>query len=171
MHAPKWEFGVCVRVGERKVVQVPQGFVRDPVVEFPGTVSVERPLNLDVAVQIDGLKQVWDCRTLFLNPPYSRTLLPAFAKKFHEEWMSLRIKEHAIVLINNATETAAFDLFSQCAILRAEPRKRIQFVSTQGRSVQGNPRGQVFFYCGVSRCDRFTQVFSEAGCRIMGEVK
>lgn len=57
MGAARREFGVHLRVNEQKVVQVPKGFVHDPVVEFAGTVKVKRPLNLDMAVQIDGLKQ------------------------------------------------------------------------------------------------------------------
>jgi tetratricopeptide (TPR) repeat protein len=65
MGGAKWEFGVPLRANEQKVVEVPKGFVYDPVVEFPGTVEVKRPLNLDVAVQINGLKQGLTTVTLY----------------------------------------------------------------------------------------------------------
>jgi len=120
--------------------------------------------------EMNALEQDWNCRSLFLNPPYSRTLLPAFAKKFRTQWNLNNIRESAIVLINNSTETGAFEQFSRCSDLRAEPCARIQFVSTEGRSVTGNPRGQVFFYYGPDP-DLFSRVFRWAGCRIMKVVE
>jgi len=116
----------------------------------------------------DALKQSWKCDTLFLNPPYSRTLTKQFASKFRNEWEAGQIRQ-AIVLVNNMTETGAFDMFSRCAAAHAYPRRRIQFIGVEGRSKTQNTRAQTFFYCGP-RWKRFRNVFADANCRIMREV-
>jgi ParB family chromosome partitioning protein len=122
---------------------------------------------------IDGLHEQWACKTLFLNPPYSNSAgtrtLEAFAEKFCNQWDRGMIGQ-AIVVVNNTTETYAFELFSQRSAARAEPRKRIQFMGVDGRSNGGNTRGQVFFYCG-RRLKRFAAVFAAVDCRIIQEVK
>jgi hypothetical protein len=122
--------------------------------------------------QVDALKQSWACQTLFLNPPYSNKqctrLLHQFASKFHNEWSSGNIGQ-AIVLINNTTETAAFDIFSKDAAVHAQTRSRIQFLSVEGRQETSNPRGQVFFYYG-RRIKRFTRLFKAMNCRVLREV-
>ncbi len=117
--------------------------------------------------EIDALKQSWKCSSLFLNPPYGPTC-SKIAAKFLTEWEAGVIRQ-AIILINNTTETAAFDIFSQCAAVHAYPRKRIQFISVEGRSNSNNSRAQTFFYCGP-RWKRFRNVFSIANCRIMREI-
>lgn len=115
--------------------------------------------------QDDGLSKSWKAGSLFLNPPYGKTL-PRFASKFLNEWEA-GVIDQAIVLVNNTTETAAFELFSRCSTVRAETRGRIQFVSVDGRCNENrNTRGQVFFYCG-RRWKRFARIFKEAGCRIL----
>lgn len=123
----------------------------------------------------NALLQSWECETLFLNPPYSNKkvkgeerLLQQFASKFHNEWEAGVIGQ-AIVLVNNTTETKAFELFSQCATAHAYPRSRIQFVTVEGRSNKSNTRAQTFFYYG-RRWKRFRKIFSKANCRIMREI-
>ncbi len=115
----------------------------------------------------DALKQSWRCSTLFLNPPYSPALTRKFAAKFHNEWEAGKIHQ-AIILINNTTETQAFDMYSRCATAHAYPRSRIQFISVEGRCKSQNSRAQTFFYCGP-RWKKFRNVFSDANCRIMGK--
>lgn len=121
--------------------------------------------------KIDALKQSWECDTLFLNPPYSNKrhtqLLEKFAAKFINEWEGGVIGQ-AIILINNVTETNAFEMFSSCSSLRAETRRRIQFVTVTGRSKTSNTRGQVFFYYG-RHLKVFKRVFKPY-CRIVCEV-
>jgi len=113
----------------------------------------------------DALLQSWEAGTLFLNPPYGKTL-SKFASKFHNEWESGVIGQ-AIVLINNTTETHSFELFSRCSSARAEARKRIHFIGVDGRcNENNNTRGQVFFYCG-RRWKRFARVFKSANCRVV----
>lgn len=119
-------------------------------------------------VEMDALKQSWECQSLFLNPPYSPVLTRQMAAKLHNEWEAGKIHQ-AIVLINNSTETRAFDLFSRCATVQAYPRKRIQFISVEGRCKSQNSRAQTFFYCGP-RWKRFRNFFAEANCRILREI-
>ena len=123
----------------------------------------------------NALEQSWECETLFLNPPYSNKkvkgesrLLEQFASKFHNEWEAGVIGQ-AIVLVNNTTETKAFELFSRCASAHAYPRSRINFVTVQDRSASSNGRAQTFFYYG-RRWRRFRNVFSKANCRILREI-
>jgi hypothetical protein len=118
--------------------------------------------------KMDALKRSWECSTLFLNPPYSPILTKKFAAKFRNEWESGKIRQ-AIILVNNTTETGAFDMFSRCATAHAYPRKRIQFIGVEGRSKTQNTRAQTFFYCGP-RWKRFRNVFAEANCRILREI-
>jgi hypothetical protein len=119
---------------------------------------------------MNALSREWLADTVFLNPPYGRKTLPAFAAKFQKEMEAGHIKQ-AIVLINNCTDTKAFEAFSACASARAEPRKRIQFVSVEGRcNERRNTRGQVFFYYG-RRTKRFASEFQAAGCRVLQEIK
>jgi len=49
--------GMTVRVGEKKVVKVPKGFVHKPKVEREEILRVERPMNLDRAVLLIGLSE------------------------------------------------------------------------------------------------------------------
>jgi hypothetical protein len=122
------------------------------------------------AEEDNALVQDWTAETVFLNPPYSDKAKQEFAHKFRNEWEAGHIKQ-AIILINNCTETRAFENFSFCASARAEPRKRIQFINVEGRcDKNGNTRGQVFFYCG-RRFKRFARVFKAAGCRVLQEIK
>lgn len=51
---PRKRFGMLLRVGERKVVEVPRGYVRSPQVESPDVLQVERPMKLDRAVLLVG---------------------------------------------------------------------------------------------------------------------
>ncbi len=118
--------------------------------------------------KINALKQSWQTGALFLNPPYSPTLTKKFAAKFRNEWEAGKIRQ-AIILVNNTTETGAFDIFSRCAAIHAYPRKRIQFIGVEGRSKTQNTRAQTFFYCGP-RWKRFRDIFIQANCRIMREV-
>ena len=117
---------------------------------------------------MDALKQDWYARTLFLNPPYGRSLRK-FADKFRSEWEAGRIGQ-AIILVNNTTETGAFDQFARCSSAQAQPRRRIQFVGVDGRrSDDSNTRGQVFFYCG-GRLKTFSNAFRINDCRVLSEV-
>ena len=51
---PEHEFGVAFHLGEKKVVQVPRGFVYNPQVRPQGALNVKRPLNMPIAVQLEA---------------------------------------------------------------------------------------------------------------------
>lgn len=51
---PVESFGMTVRVGQSKVVQVPRGFVRSPRIEDERILKVERAMNLDRAMLLVG---------------------------------------------------------------------------------------------------------------------
>lgn len=57
LERPRREMGVAMRLGQRKVVQVPRGYVNPALVKPPGAVRVERALNLSIAVQIEARSQ------------------------------------------------------------------------------------------------------------------
>ena len=51
---PLETFGMTVRVGQRKVVKVPKGFVHDPRIEDENILEMDRPMNLDRAMLLIG---------------------------------------------------------------------------------------------------------------------
>lgn len=116
----------------------------------------------------NGLEQSWQSATLFLNPPYGKSLR-RFSEKFCREW-DIGCIDQAIVLINNTTETQSFDLFARRSSSQAQPRRRIHFVSVEGRCNDfNNTRGQVFFYFG-NRVKTFARIFRHMDCRVLMEV-
>lgn len=107
-----------------------------------------------------GLRKQWKGR-VWLNPPYSKELIPSFIAKLITEYDAQRL-EQAIVLVNNATDTQwAHDLFSiaerVCFVLG-----RIKFLGADLRPANTPLQGQMFLYTG-RRAKRFTDVFSKFG--------
>jgi len=56
LDAPVMTLGAALRVGEEKVIQVRKGYVNAPEILHSDVIKVSRPLNLDVAVLLSGLK-------------------------------------------------------------------------------------------------------------------
>jgi hypothetical protein len=113
----------------------------------------------------DALKNRWDARTLFLNPPYSNGTIEPATGYFLSEWRRGVIDE-ACVLTNDCLDTRwGQRLLSTCAGMCAIA-KRIQFIpgfgndSTQKR--QSNSKGQVMYYFG-HRLPVFERVFGAHG--------
>lgn len=106
----------------------------------------------------DGLVQSWHGR-VWLNPPYSASLVQGFVDKLCAEYDAGRMTE-AVVLVNNATDTAWFHSllarFPACVLRRRVPFWR------PGFSGGGARQGQVSFYLGPN-VDRFRVVFSRFG--------
>ena len=91
-----------------------------------------------------------------MNPPYQTALLQKFADKLTDSTF-----DQAIVLVNNATETAWFEKLVSNASAIVFHKGRIRFVKRDGE--HGSPlQGQAFIYYG-SCPDKFLDVFEEYG--------
>ena len=103
----------------------------------------------------DGLEQEW-FGNIWMNPPYSTALLSRFADKLISSNFS-----QAIVLVNNATETAWFEKMISKATAVVFHKGRIRFVKRDGE--HGVPlQGQAFIYYGDNAA-KFLKVFSKYG--------
>lgn len=93
----------------------------------------------------DGLSKSWVGR-VWMNPPYSADLIPKFCEKLVYHYLRGDV-ETAIVLVNNATETAWFAKLVEAAGSVVFPRGRIRYLTPTGRA--GAPlQGQAILYFG-----------------------
>jgi ParB family chromosome partitioning protein len=107
----------------------------------------------------DGLVQEWAGR-VWMNPPYAADLIGRFVDKLATEYNAEHVTE-AIVLVNNATETAWFGCLVNFASAVVFPRSRVRFWQPDG--VVGAPlQGQAVLYFGDDPED-FLRRFSEFG--------
>jgi len=106
----------------------------------------------------DGLSREW-FGNVWLNPPYSKDLIGRFAAKVAEE--SERF-EQAIVLVNNATETAWFQLMACGANAMCLFSGRIKFNDKTGKPANTPVQGQVAIYFGEN-IDQFQSAFCSLG--------
>lgn len=105
--------------------------------------------------ETNGLEQDW-FGNIWMNPPYQTALLQQFADKLIASDF-----QQAIVLVNNATETAWFKTLISKASAIVFPTGRIRFRKRDGE--KGSPlQGQAFLYCGENP-QRFIDVFSKYG--------
>lgn len=105
--------------------------------------------------ETDGLAQEW-YGNIWMNPPYSTALLNKFADKLVESKF-----EQAVVLVNNATETAWFEKLVGTASAIIFHKGRIRFVKRDGE--HGVPlQGQAFIYYG-NNPEKFLEVFKQFG--------
>ena len=106
----------------------------------------------------DGLAQEWSGR-VWMNPPYAQPLIGKFCERLTDELLAKRV-EQAMVLVNNATETAWFHTLSAWADALCFVRGRVKFLDLEGRP--GAPlQGQIVLYFGP-RSDTFLAVFGDA---------
>jgi len=107
----------------------------------------------------EGLAREWHGR-VWMNPPYSHPLISQFCARLAESYTVNHI-EAAVVLVNNATETAWFQDLSQVASAVCFPRGRIRFWAPT--KVTATPlQGQAFLYFGLQPV-RFVEEFSQFG--------
>ena len=136
--------------------------------EVMGCIDLD-PASCDEANQIiqastyytkddDGLTKQWK-GNLWLNPPYSRQLMPAFVEKLKQSFLSGDVSS-AIFLSHNNTDTAWFHSLASIASAICFPKKRIRFY--RGDDIAAPPNGQAFFYLGDNAV-AFAEVFGEAG--------
>lgn len=108
----------------------------------------------------DGLSREWS-GSVWLNPPYGQPLIAEFARKVVEEWQSGRIQS-AIVLVNNATETAWFQSMLIEASAVCFKAGRIRFLDATGAPANTPLQGQAFLYFGQDK-KAFVKEFSKYG--------
>lgn len=106
----------------------------------------------------NGLLYDWR-GNVWMNPPYAQPLIAQFSSKLQEEWAAERVKE-AIVLVNNATETAWFQGLVRCAAAVCFPLARVKFWSPD--KVSAPLQGQAVLYLGEN-VDEFIRQFGAFG--------
>jgi len=107
----------------------------------------------------DGLLQQWQGRT-WHNPPYASDLIGKFADKLVHHYMAGDVPA-AVVLVNNATETAWFQRMAGHSSAVCFPRGRVRFWSPSG-TVGAPLQGQAILYMGED-IDAFTAEFRRFG--------
>jgi phage N-6-adenine-methyltransferase len=112
--------------------------------------STEIANNVVKAEQIytsadDGLTKNWSGK-IWLNPPYASELISRFCNKLRVHFEKGDVTE-AVVLVNNATETAWFNKLINIASAVMFPSSRIRFWSPDGR-VSQPLQGQAIVYLG-----------------------
>jgi ParB family chromosome partitioning protein len=109
----------------------------------------------------DGLKQEWKGR-VWMNPPYAKDLCGQFVGKLLAETGVTQ----AIVLVNNATETAWAQPLLRRASAVCFPSSRIRFLSPDDKV--GSPlQGQMIVYIG-DRVTEFRDNFAAFGAVLGG---
>lgn len=105
--------------------------------------------------ETNGLDKEW-FGNIWMNPPYSTALIKEFAEKLANSTF-----RQAIVLVNNATDTAWFKLLIQKAKAVVFTTGRIRFEKRNGS--KGAPlQGQAFIYYG-DNVEKFLEVFEAFG--------
>lgn len=105
--------------------------------------------------QTNGLEQEW-FGNIWMNPPYSTELIKLFADKLADS-----LFDQAIILVNNATDTAWFKTLISKASAVVFTTGRIRFQKRDG--AKGAPlQGQAFIYCGDNP-RKFLEVFKQFG--------
>lgn len=104
----------------------------------------------------DALIRPWHGR-VFLNPPYSRGLIDAFAEKTVAEFKAGNIAA-AVVLTNTSTSSASWRHLADNAECFAFPGRRIQFLANDGSAGSSSRYDQSVFYLGPDKV-KFAEVF------------
>lgn len=94
----------------------------------------------------DGLSKPWGER-VWLNPPYSQPLVSQFAEVVVSRFEAGEIKQ-AVILVNNATETAWFQRILLEASAVCFVTGRIKFFNVAGRPEGAPLQGQAVLYLG-----------------------
>lgn len=108
----------------------------------------------------NGLSREWYGR-VWMNPPYAQPLITYFAEKVADEYQEGNVTE-AIVLVNNATETKAWQYMVRAAVSVCFPQGRIRYNDATGTQQNTPLQGQTFLYFGDSPAT-FREVFARFG--------
>lgn len=108
----------------------------------------------------DGLTKKW-FGNVWMNPPYAQPLMSQFAEAVSSKYDSKEIAS-AIVLVNNATETAWFQRMLNSATAVCFVRSRIKFIDQHGKPSGAPLQGQAILFFGESH-KKFATTFSKHG--------
>ena len=106
----------------------------------------------------NGLLYDWH-GNVWMNPPYAQPLISQFSTRLQEEWAAGRVSQ-AIVLVNNATETAWFQGLVRCASAVCFPLARVKFWTPD--RIAAPLQGQAVLYLGQD-VDSFVRHFGGFG--------
>lgn len=110
----------------------------------------------------DAFKQSWASTSVWMNPPYSGSLVAQATGKFMDEFKAGTFPS-GIFLVNNATETKWFQRALTEATAVCFTDHRISFWNADGKAISGNTRGQAFFLFGAEHLDKFKAEFTNFG--------
>jgi len=108
----------------------------------------------------NGLNQKWH-GNIWMNPPYAQPEIRLFCEAVTDKYQSGEILQ-AIVLVNNATETAFFQYMMKAASCVCFPKGRIRFVDPDGNPSGAPLQGQAVVYFGEAQL-LFLQAFADFG--------
>lgn len=94
----------------------------------------------------DGLQFDWSGK-VWMNPPYASELISRFTEKLVNHFVSNDVSE-AIVLVNNATETAWFQGMLAYASAVCFLKRRVKFIDMDGNASGAPLQGQAILYFG-----------------------
>lgn len=110
--------------------------------------------------ETNGLTNPWR-GNVWLNPPYSRDLLPEFILAVVSKYRTTMEIEQAIVLVNNATETAAGQMLLRNCNAVCFIAGRVAFWDEHGNPAKKPLQGQMAAYFGTN-----TDVFFDEFCSL-----
>lgn len=113
-------------------------------------------------VDDDGLSQEWEGR-VWMNPPYAR-IIERFAEKLVHHYEKGDVTS-AIVLVNNATETAWFRRMAATSAAICFPSSRVKFWQPHSDEPGAPLQGQAILYMGGD-VDAFASEFSSFGLMV-----
>jgi ParB family chromosome partitioning protein len=116
--------------------------------------------NVYFTAEDDGLVQEW-YGNVWMNPPYSQPLIAQFSNTIADKYDCGDI-EQACVLVNNATETSAFQRMLESCACVCFLRSRVKFIDETGNPRLTPLQGQAILYFGKNT-DAFCKEFSEMG--------
>lgn len=108
----------------------------------------------------DGLSHEWH-GNVWLNPPYCQPEIKQFSFAVSEKYRTGEMQQ-AIVLVNNATETAWFQEIMSAASAICFVKGRIKYLDKTGEPVNSPLQGQCFLYLG-NNTESFDTVFRSFG--------
>lgn len=115
----------------------------------------------------NGLDKTWK-GNVWLNPPYSRDLVKAFAQRAVSEWDRCNVKM-MFVLVNTSSAAAWWHQLARAATLTIFLPKRVDFWHPDGRPSASNRFDQTLFFFAIDpkRIELCRKVFSAHGALIV----